>query len=288
MARALLFSILMITLNSGCSEARNTSDSCVLSAQQVPVDEFSAVRAPTEDWLKRARLSELHLARASWSVRSHAQPYRADLNISQLPEWPYSNRQLLEAFQAARDERVYVQKGYPAFPRRATWLFPYDGCWVRAASAAQSIERLGRIRPGKIFVFGPLRFRTRFDSKGIVYWWYHVAAAYRIGNEAVVLDPTVDPHNVLTMHDWISRMTKDPRNTKVSVCDTYSYSTGSRCIGGSNRQERWLPGQIQSYMRKERIEVREVGLNPEAVLGDNPPWKTSAVNNVMLPNFMCK
>jgi hypothetical protein len=33
--------------------------------------------------------------------------------------------------------------------------------------------------------------------------------------------------------------------------------------------------------------MREVGLNPEAVLGDNPPWKNENKNNVMLPNFMC-
>jgi hypothetical protein len=284
-------------MSSGCSEA-NDAASCEQSARysaHVEANAFSAARAPDEDWEPRARLSDsfsdsfsdVHLQARGGSVRASARPYRVDLDISTLPEWPYSNRQLLEAFQAARDERPYVQKGFPGFMRRAAWLYPYDGCWVRASSAAQSIERLGRVRPGKVFVFGRLRFRTKFDSKGIVYWWYHVAAAYRIGNQAVVLDPTVDPHNVHTLHDWISLMTKDPMKTKVSVCDTYSYSTASRCVGGSPRQERWLAGQTQTYLRRERIEMREVGLDPEQVLGDNPPWKNASSNNMMLPNFMC-
>ena len=275
-------------MSLGCSDG--TAQSCQPSnAAIAPSSEVhSAARAPSEDWQKRFDSGIEPFQATGRTVKASTQNYDEQIDISALPVWPWSNKKLMETFRVARDERPYVQRGFPGFQRRAPWLYPFDGCWVRAASAAQSIERSGVVRPGKIFVFGPLRFRTKFSTKGIVYWWYHVAPAYRIGNQAVVLDPTVSPNTVIPLATWLAKITKNPNRVRISVCDSYAYYTGSKCVGGEPRQERWLPGQVQTYLRRERVEVVKLKMNPEEVLGESPPWSTGEIQNSPIATSQCE
>lgn len=244
----------------------------------------SASRAPEQDW-EDALDSQLVKSRAnsgegeigpllaiSGSARAISQPYRPDIDVSALPEWKGSEADLYKAFRLARDERYYTHSSDPEFVRRAPWLYPIDGCYVRAAHVARSLERAGIVRPGKLFTFGRLRLQSPYVVGKFAYWSYHVAAAYRQGSNARVFDPSVDSSKILSLDEWAKKITKNTAAIKISVCDTYAYMPGHRCVGGSDRQERSAQNHLKYYLPKEWNNVRRLGLPPERVLGEVPPW----------------
>ena len=63
---------------------------------------------------------------------------------------------------------------------------------------------------------------------------------YRIDNEIYVIDPVASENEdgtnsgLLTLQQWLSRISKNPENIEVSLCDSNAYDPNSPCIGGSN------------------------------------------------------
>jgi hypothetical protein len=127
-------------------------------------------------------------------------------------------------------------------------------------------------RPGKIFVFGNLRLETPYDPKGKVYWNYHVAPAYRIGSNTVVIDIAIEPTRPLGLSEWISRISDDPSKVKIIVCDTYAYSPANKCWGDGRSQERATVQHLEAFLPDEWNRIKKAGLKPEELLGENPPW----------------
>jgi hypothetical protein len=63
-----------------------------------------------------------------------------------------------KSFEFARDEKPHTDEALR--PRRATWLYPDDGCFVRAVVAADLISQKSMVQPMKIFAFGTLSVKT--------------------------------------------------------------------------------------------------------------------------------
>ena len=59
-----------------------------------------------------------------------------------------------------REARFVFGRDQPEFARRSSWLYPDDGCFARAALAADNLARWSFAPVAKIFVFGDLDVRT--------------------------------------------------------------------------------------------------------------------------------
>lgn len=235
----------------------------------------SAARRPgeTEDAAYRRRLSELERsgvprAAPGESARDAAQPYaRADL--SRLPEWP-DLESARAAFLRIRDERFLRASGRPDFARRIPWLYPDDGCFVRAQTA---VERLAGKPLAKLFVFGQLSLRTRFSPSGRVFWWYHVVPAFQVAGKPYVFDPAIDPSGTLALEDWLRRQVADPASTRIAVCDAGSYAPFSRCQAPPPSEAAGrAPGDRLRFLDLEWNRMTALGNDPRKILGDAPPW----------------
>lgn len=234
----------------------------------------SAVREPNESWEEAARrhrgaeFQGFMLA----SPEAMAVPMEAlGSQLANLPEWPGPIAGIREAFTHSRDVRAY-DDGKHDFLRRSSWMYPDDGCFARAGHVAASLERAGLVRPGRVFAFGNLKLATPFNSRGAVYWWYHVAAAYRSGHMVVVLDPAVHYDRPLLVHEWIAKISKRPELTKVALCDTHAYMSGQACVGGGAGQERGQVSHQKGYLRSEWNRLTKLGLNADHKLRSDDPW----------------
>lgn len=256
-----------------------------ISAQTVHSPPISAVAQEGENWEftlgQRMGLEIFSSGTAYNEAKSFAEVLEAN-DFSVLPEWPGTESELAGYFANARDERIYKDEN--GFMRRSTWLYPEDGCHTRAAHIARSFESIPMPRPGKVFAFGiplgpPLGLYSRFsrDPQKKTWWLFHVAAAYRVGQDVIVLDPAVDANQPLKIGTWLSKMARNPERAKVSICDTYSYDPASLCRGGTPDRERNSLDHQKSYFSMEWVRVLRLGLEPKEILGPHPPW---AQNNL--------
>jgi len=239
----------------------------------------SAVRLPDEDWqtalereIQKASPKKKLFFESTETALNRAEYYTPNFDVRSLPEWGGTAVELQTAFEKVRDERIYPDSNRPGFSRRSTWLFPDDGCYVRAAHASRMYQQLGRPAPGRVFAFGRLRAKTNFASSGTVWWSYHTAAAYRIGNQALVTDPAVDPHQPLFLEQWLARIAKDVNQVRIAVCDTNAYSPSRVCFGGKPISEKRFLNHQKAFFDDEWSRVRSVNMNPERLLGNEPPW----------------
>jgi hypothetical protein len=234
--------------------------------------------------------SESFEAAASRYIRKHANSatdnstalrmaelYRPDLDISTLPEWSGSWNELIIEFERMRDERIYFDNKRPSFLRRSTWLYAEDGCYARAAHAVRSFSLRSFEPPGRIFAFGRLHFATPYQPGGFADWWYHVAAAYRINNEAFVLDPSVEPRVPIPIELWLRSFIKKPTRAKVSICDSKAFAPRYVCRGGVPYSEQQAIESQRRLLPLEWRRLKRMGFDPELLLGEDPPWKTAAV-----------
>lgn len=215
---------------------------------------------------------------ASGSAYNHKQNFSTNLDVSILPQWNFGAARLEETFQKVRDVRIYTDPDQSHFKRRATWLYPVDGCYTRAAHMARGFERLKFVKPGKVFAFGTwatLRVKTPYAPNGKAWWSFHTAAAYRLGNRAMVLDPAIDPNRILPIEEWIGLIAPDPSKITVSICDGNAYAPSQTCIGGSEKQDYWAVSSLEDYLDDEWNNLVRLGHNPVKLLGDSPPWKSA-------------
>lgn len=179
--------------------------------------------------------------------------------------------ELHERFQRMRDER-FLQSVQSNFPRRASWLYPDDGCYARAALANRNLFRWFLPVPSKVFVFGNLRVKTPNAPRGAVSWWYHVAPVVDVNGEKFVLDPAIEPSKPLPLNEWLARMGK-PERMKVSICGSGTYTPGDNCSKETDGMEKSAERAQAAYLKLEWQRLKRLGRSAEQELGENPPWK---------------
>lgn len=274
---AALASILVIS----CAKTESSSDSTPRSAGscEAPVTiarlepmAGSASRSRGENWEARADF-DARLAPPSGDLtpRRSAVRFGERFDVEVIPEWTGSHDELTAAFEHARDARLYRDRERD-LDRRATWLYPYDGCASRGAHVARTLESRGYRPPAKLYAFGNLRAKTPYQRGGTVFWWYHTAPAYRVGADVWVFDPSLEGERPLEVREWLSRMSKAPENVRVAVCDANAFNAQSVCRGGGADQDRDYASNIRSYLRLEWRNVETLGYDPSKLLGDEPPW----------------
>jgi hypothetical protein len=238
----------------------------------------SAARFANENWETLAvRPTEATFVPPALTPRAFAVAYAEGYDRAALPEWNGTLEDLTAAFEASRDELRYVDREHKTFNRRATWLYPYDGCASRAAHVTRRMLERGEPAPAKLYAFGNLRVKTPFQKGGTAYWWYHTAPAYRLGGETYVMDASVESKRPLTLHEWLSRMSSRTSTVKLAICDANAFNAESICHGGPEDQDRDYEHNIRSYLPKEWQNLESLGFDPRKLLGDEPPWVVDAV-----------
>lgn len=179
---------------------------------------------------------------------------------------------LQQAYRWIRDLRFLTLEKHPDFLRRITWQYPDDGCFTRAEMAIRKLKEDGFSGLKKIFVFGDLEADTPNSAKGVIYWWFHVAPLVKVNSDYYVIDPSVNPSEILTVRDWLKAMNRDYDSVRLSICHESSYDPHSRCFEDDYIPAEELNAHQTSYLHKEWFRMVELGRNPEIVLGDYPPW----------------
>jgi hypothetical protein len=178
------------------------------------------------------------------------------------------------SFEFARDEKPHVDEA--SRPRRATWLYPDDGCFVRAVVAADLITKKSAVQPMKIFAFGTLKVKTANSVIGEVEWWYHVAPITKVvdavnGTEKFyVYDPAIQPKNPMEVTAWLKTM--NAPDIDVAICATDAYDPDSDCAIGEANPTTRAQTEAAWFLPSEWSRLEELGRNPVDELGAKPPW----------------
>ncbi len=253
----------------------------------------SAARRPGEDWeAAYARTAALNPPVASAffgrTAKEAAVPL-ALLDDSSVPEWSGA-AQLKAGFTAARDPRFIPTR---VMMRRVSWLFPDDGCWIRAELAALRLAKAEFPRPAKVFAFGNLVVASPnagtsppiinqpfaaldLDGDGgvrTVRWAWHVAPIVRVGNVRYVIDPAIEPMRPLPLREWLLRMVPSVADVKVAICSPYTAYAQDGCEAPPADEAATVREQ-REYLAKEWGRQVDLGRDPRAVLGESPPWRT--------------
>jgi len=255
----------------GCTDEPAPSSpghfSSAASASAAP----SAVRLPDESFEEARQRSEEGRQRkeffAATSVINSARPL-ADLDTTQVTTWTGS--EVVRGFRAARDERRFHWSSQPSFARRPSFLYPDDGCFVRAKLMDETLAAGGYLAPTNVWLFGDLEVATPNHPDGKVRWWFHVAPIVKANGQIWVIDPSIHPAAPLALTDWIAAQA-DPEWVDVAICDMNVYAPDDPCHGATSP---WRPDQRDqdSFFTKEWDRQDELRHDPSQVLGDAPPW----------------
>lgn len=195
----------------------------------------------------------------------------ADLDLSGIPELS-SRERLNELFFRIRNAQGWLWAQMPDFPRRLTWLYPADGCYLRTSHMQEKFGEWKAPAPAHFFAFGSLSFSTPYET---VSWWYHVAPAYRVGRQVYIVDPAIDFRAPSTLEDWILRLNpEDPEAARFVVCASGAVSPPDNCFSAESE---WDPVDrsetLQYYLAQEWFQLETfLGESPDSVLGPSPPW----------------
>lgn len=180
---------------------------------------------------------------------------------------------LQEMFLAARDRRNLRWLQMPKFPRRTTFLYPQDGCFLRAALMNRSLKANSYQPLHKIYVFGNLKANSIYDSDGEIYWYFHVALAVNFQGEIYIVDPSLDHRGPISLAKWLSLMNVSKDTAEVRICDSNSYTPFDRCVGGHGfLEEKQSADHLQYYLAEEWNNLDYLGFKPEYLLDNRPPW----------------
>ncbi len=178
-------------------------------------------------------------------------------------------------FEEIRNKRYIEDPSHPHFLRRITWLYPDDGCFVRAELMSERLQAMGLPAPTKLFAFGSLNVKTPYSPSGEVNWWYHVVVAYQVhdsgGDSVIVFDPAVESSAPLKMSAWLEDIGA-VGEASVSVCDAGAFSPSSFCKNSTPKAEIIVKSAELSFLNAEWERMFELELEPENILGDFPPW----------------
>lgn len=195
-----------------------------------------------------------------------------DAKLDRVPE--LSAGDLQASFELVRDDKPFTDDQQRR--RRATWLYPDDGCFVRASVAADVIAKSTSVKTAKIFAFDSLSVKTDNSPEGHVEWWYHVAAIAKVvdaktGKEDFyVYDPAIQARTPMELHAWLTAM--NAPNADVAICSGDAYDPDSDCTNGIPNVYDRAKGEATSYLWSEWSRIEDLGRDPKRELGDFPPW----------------
>lgn len=204
----------------------------------------------------------------------------ADLAVAfdqfKFPEMPIWNTEgeLMARFQLARDFRWMETSEHPGFLRRASWLFPDDGCFARAQTVEFNLRKIAAPLPKKIFAFGNLVLHTPNIPGGLVTWWYHVAPIVQMDGQRYVLDPSIEARRPLLLEEWLNRLSRKPNEVQIAICASGTYGPDDDCASALPPEvlERRAEFDEVSFLNSEWERILSLGRDPRMELGDNPPW----------------
>lgn len=200
-----------------------------------------------------------------------------DMDFSSVP-MVASYEELIHLFKVIRDSRFLNTMEHPDFARRISWLYPDDGCFARAALSGMKLEKEQLQRPAKIFAFGDLLVQTKNSQQGYVTWWYHVSTAVNYMGVIYILDPALNPDSPILVDEWYGRMGDMAQLTGV-VCNTYTYDPFDSCFNADASSEAKAEREQMNYLNREWERVTDLGFDPVALLGENPPWIPDTSNS---------
>ncbi len=231
------------------------------------VDVNSATRIPQVDWRDYSNKSGVHVFGSVQSTKTTFDK----LDIDSIPD--VSQEELKEYFVSFRDTKFFkLNEEAPILERRASWLYPDDGCWIRAQAVNVYALESEFIVPKKIFIFGNLNVKTDFSPNQSVSWWYHVVPILRVGEQAYVIDPAIDFRAPMKLEDWILSMVEDVNEPKLSICNSFSYGPNDSCERTRVAKMENVQKDMILYLNFEFDRVSELGFDPLKVLGDSPIW----------------
>lgn len=235
---------------------------------------LSAYRAPDKDYeiYEMKYLKNLTLAARGNSPLGRARYYKVDSEFEAV-QWS-SLEQMNQLFNRIRDEAIIDSNRDYVRDRRISWLYPQDGCWIRAILFNRLAFRNFVPLPNTVYAFGKLSAKTPNTSSGRVDWWFHVAPIVQVGEKKYVLDPAIEPAHPLELSDWLGRMGK-PEKIKVAICGPGTNSPGSSCTRGNNGLEFWAMQDQKYFLKLEWNNLRRLGRDPVTELSDRPPWRKS-------------
>lgn len=195
----------------------------------------------------------------------------SEIDLSTVPE--LSSYETLEAlFQHVRDKRFLPSPHDSSFPRRLTWLYPDDGCFARAEMAKNEFEDMQVLLPKKVFVFGNLYAQSTNTVSGHVAWWYHVAVTYRVGPQVYVMDPSLEPRRPLMLEEWDQLVGGANTFLQYSFCSKDAYDPTSDCEPSRAQDKSRTLFDQKSFLQPEWSRLLTLQRNPQAELGEAPPW----------------
>ena len=188
-----------------------------------------------------------------------------------------------DIFKYIRDVRFLEDPSFPQFLRRISWLYPDDGCFVRADLAAKKISTDRQMTLGKVFVFGDLWVKSNNTPEGSTTWWYHVALTYQDQGHFYVLDPAVEPTRILEIKEWQRLLNYDgtkylnddeisQKTIRYAFCTTGAYQPFHTCVGAPGVELDKAVTDELDYLDLERTRLKDLNRNPDEELGDSPPW----------------
>lgn len=212
---------------------------------------------------------------------AYDQSYKlSEINLDLIPELE-DEVVVHNFFKLIRDERLLKSKQVD-FLRRATWLFPDDGCFNRAALAAGVLKLNKNFEPAKLFIFGDLKTSSPNASHKFVTWWYHVVIAVRVKNQIYAFDPAVESQRPLKMEEWIEKINENhDKNLKFNVCPHNTYTPYDICRPGKEMSFLDLERDSISLLKSEFERIESLGRDPIKELGDLPPWLSEQGNQVL-------
>jgi hypothetical protein len=259
--------------------ALEANTAALLSAENVN----SARRDPSRDWKEYLEAHKRMVAQATskgllaaGSTQSatvyDSRVATTSANFSNVPVW--SDSDINAQFKVTRNSRFMHATSDANFIRRASWLYPDDGCFARAELATSMIGDEGKVKPYKLFSFGNLVVSTNNSPSGSVSWWYHVVPVVKSASsgEVYVFDPAIDPSQPLAWQTWLLRQVTSLANVQVTVADSNAYAPSSPVTGGTNQRTSALSSMQSSYLGAEWSRQSALGRDPVLVLGDFAPW----------------
>lgn len=291
LSRLLVFTAIVFAATSGFAKTSfATSDSSAARPSGVPA-ELLIRNAQERSRPKRYRLSDRSQKARGMGPVVWAKSSFDEATWNRVPS--ISEADLQASFEMVREEKFFTDE--VSRKRRATWLYPDDGCFVRATVADDLIAKLLEppvapapttvIPTAKIFAFGNLRVKTANSPSGEVEWWYHVAAIAKVRtststgptDEYYVYDPAISPKAPMPVKEWLKTMGgANIGNVEIAICAGGAYDPYSQCEANdpSARQfslER-AHREAHQFLPEEWDRLEVLGRDPNLELGSNPPW----------------
>lgn len=235
------------------------------SASRLPDEKFTVARArhvPTQP-------QNMNIpAGSAWGVAVRYEK----LDFSKVTDIG-SLEKLNRIFAYIRDSKFINKQTGSISTRRLSWLFPDDGCYVRAGLASHFLNKQSVPDTQKLFAFGDLAVKSNNHPDGVVRWWYHVVPIYRVGNQGYVIDPSIDPRGPMLAEEWKKAMEINVPAEKFAICKTQIVSPEDNCSNPRGQSYESLIREQQGFLDQEWTRVQSLGRNPQQELGDSPPWK---------------